>query len=84
MFATIRYVYVEKRERIKFEVFARKVDFANALIERVNNICGFELKPKRFGFAKKVLVEVPPYELEQMQEDYVDRMEERKKNEQKN
>ena len=84
MFATIRYIYIEKRERIKFEVFARKVEFANTLIERVNNICGYELKPKRFGFAKKVLVKIPPYELEQMQEDYVDRMEEQKKNERKN
>lgn len=76
MFAINRYIYVDKKKRVKFEVFARKVEFANALIERVNKLGSYFLKPKRFFFMKQVLVECPPYELETMQDDYVSRMEE--------
>lgn len=83
MYRTNRFVYIDRKEKLKFEVFARHVEFANGLIERVNKACRYNLKQKRFGFARRVLVEIPPYELEMLQQDYVERME-AKANEPKN
>lgn len=82
MYQTNRYVYVDRKRKIMFEVFAHKVEFADGLIERMNKLQNLNLKHKLFGFCKRVLVNEPPYELELMQEDYVDKLEE--KNERKN
>lgn len=75
MYQTNRFVYIDKKRKLMFEVFARKVEFADGLIERMNKLQNLNLKHKRFGFCKRVLVEQPPYELELTQEDYVDRLE---------
>ena len=75
-FEMYRYVYIDHKKKVKFEVFARTLEFAEHLIERVNKIGVYHLKHKLFGFARKVLVDTPPYEIEMSQEDYVTRMEE--------
>jgi len=76
MFETNRYVYIDRKKRVKFEVFARKVEFADGLIERINKLGFYNLKRKFFGFAKRVLVDQPPYDIEMSQDSYVSHMEE--------
>lgn len=75
MFAINRYIFVDKKKRVKFEIFARHVEFANSLVERVNKLGEYKLKPKRFFFSKRVYTQYPPYELEMSQQDYVEEME---------
>ena len=76
MFETNRYVYIDRKKRVKFEVFARKVEFADGLIERINKLGLYKLKRKFFGFVTRVRIDQPPYEVELAQENYVNHMEE--------
>ena len=75
-FVINRYVYVDRKKRVKFEVFARKVEFADGLIARMNKLGTYNLKRKWFRFATRVLMEQPPYEIEMSQDNYVTRLEE--------
>lgn len=67
MFTINKYLYVDRHTRNKFEVFARTVDFADKLIERINKIGVFNLRRARIGFAKIYETEKPPFEVEQEQ-----------------
>lgn len=75
MFKIFRFIYVDRAARIKWEIFARNVAFADQLASRITTLGTYQLKRKRIGFCKPVLTEWPPYELEQAQDEYVDRME---------
>ena len=67
MFEINRYKYVDVNTRSKFEIFARQVEFAENLIERINKLGVFTLRRAKIGFCKKMVSEIPPYEIEQEQ-----------------
>ena len=62
-----RYKYVDVNTRSKFEVFARNVDFADKLIERVNALGVFTLRRAKLFFCRAMKSDIPPYEIEQEQ-----------------
>ena len=78
MFKINRYLYIDKNVRQKWEIFARKEEFADQLANRITALGVYNLRRVKIGFCKPVLVEIPPYELEQAQEDYVEECESKK------
>ena len=74
MFHINRYIYIDKKVRIKWEIFARDVALADQLAERITSLGVYNLRRVKIGFCKKVLTEMPPYELEQAQIEYVEEM----------
>ena len=75
-----RYHYIDKKVQIKFEIFARKVELADELAKRISIACKYNLRRKKLFFSKEVYAEIPPYELEQAQLEYVEDIEEISKN----
>lgn len=71
MFSINKYRYVDVKTRNKFEVFARDVDFADKLIERINNLGVFNLRRAKFRFCRKMITELEPYRIEQEQQETV-------------
>ena len=80
LFTIYRFMYVDKKTRAKFEIFARSVDFADKLIDRVNKITFYNLKRKKLFFCKKMMTELAPYEIELEQENNVREWEEQARN----
>ena len=72
MFKINRYHYIDKKCRIKFEIFARKDEFADSLISMINELGIYQLRRTKIFFKKEVYVDIPPYELEQAQLDYIE------------
>ena len=75
MFKIYRFIYVDKKQHIKWEIFARTAELADKLADSVTNLGVYKLQRARIGFSKLVMTEYPPYELEQVQEEYVQKME---------
>ena len=75
MFKINRYHYVDKKSKVKFEIFSRTTEFADELANRITKIGIYSLQRVKFGFCKPVLTEYPPYELEQAQAEYVEGLE---------
>ena len=69
MFKINRYRYIDKDSGLSFVIYARHIDTAYKIVELVNNTYGYKLHKKRMFFVKQIYVDVPPYELEQMQLD---------------
>jgi len=67
MFKINKYKYVDVNTRSKFEVFARNVEFADNLIERVNKLGVFTLRRAKLFFCRAMKSDIPPYEIEQEQ-----------------
>ena len=67
-----RYHYIDKKHRIKFEIFARKDEYAEQLANMISGIGIYNLKRTKLFFKKEVYVNTPPYELEQAQLDYIE------------
>lgn len=78
MFSINKYKYVDVNTRNKFEVFARDVNFADRLIERINNLGVFNLRRAKFRFCRKMATDLEPYRIEQEQEETVKGWEEKK------
>lgn len=62
---------------IRFEIYARKKEFAKKIVERVNKVTHYNLKPILFGHKKDWYCDTPPYELEQAQEEGIEELERR-------
>lgn len=77
MFAINRYRYIDTITGAPFDIFARKLEFAEELVGRINCMPQFKLRRKKLFFAKKMLTDMPPYELEQAQKDCVEEWEEK-------
>ena len=75
MFKIYRCIYIDKKVRIKWEIFGRTVEFTDGLAQRISNLGIYSLRRAKIGFCKPVYTEWPPYELEQAQEEYVEDME---------
>ena len=75
MFKIFRYHYIDRKVKVKFEIFARKDEFADQVAERISKIGVYTLRRTKIFFKKEVYVEIPPYELELAQLDYVENME---------
>lgn len=75
MFKIYRYHYIDTKVKVKFEIFARKDEFADQIAERITKIGVYTLRRTKIFFKKEVYVEIPPYELELAQLDYVENME---------
>ena len=69
---TNRYIYIDKKKKIKFEIFARTVDTADELANKMSIVTNYKLIRAKLFFKTPVLVEIPPYELEQAQMEYVE------------
>ena len=78
-YRTNKYTYIDVLSKGKFDIFSRTLEFAESLVNRLNNIGFQKLRRKRLGFCKKVLVTIPPYELEQAQLECVEEWEEKEK-----
>ena len=70
-----RYHYIDKKVGIKFEIFARKDEFADEIADRISKIGVYSLRRTKIFYRKQVFVETPPYELEVAQLEYVEEME---------
>ena len=79
MFKIYRFIYIDRKVRIKWEIFARSVDFADHLASRLTGIGVYSLRRAKIGFCKLVVTEWPPYELEQAQLAYVEDCEKKAK-----
>ena len=75
MFEINKYTYVDVNTRSKFEVFSRTLEFADKLVNRINNLGTFTLRKKKFRFCQKYTTETPPYEVEQEQDKTVSQWE---------
>ena len=84
MFQTNKYLYKDINTHSKFLVYSRSVEFADSLIERINNLGVFTLRRAKHRFCTKMVTETPPYELEQEQERTVREWEEKAKNNKNN
>ena len=69
-----RYHYIDRKIGIKFEIFARRDEFADELARRISTICKYNLRRQRLFFKKEVFVDIPPYELEQEEVEYVEEL----------
>ena len=78
MFRIYRCHYIDKKAHIKWEIFGRTTEFTDGLAKRISNLGIYSLRRTRIGFCKLVYTEYPPYELEQAQEEYVAKIEERR------
>lgn len=78
MFAIFKFTYVGRGlgKGAIFEIFARKAEFADDIVKRLNAITDYNLRRKRLFFKKKYLTDTPPYEVEQAQEESISQMEE--------
>jgi len=72
-----RYHYIDRKVGIRFVIYARKDEFADELSKRISKVFSYNLRRTRIFFKKEVYTEIPPYELELAQEEYVDEVEER-------
>ena len=70
------YVGRDKRAKVWLEIFARKQEFADKLIERLNKISDYKWRRKRFFFVKTILTPDEPYLVEQAQIEIVEKLEE--------
>ncbi len=66
-----RYIYIDKKKNIKFEIFARTVETADELANKMSSVTNYKLIKAKLFFKTSVLVEIPPYELEQAQMEYI-------------
>ena len=67
MFKINKYRYVDVKTRSKFDIFARNVEFADKLVERVNALGVFNLRRAKIFFCRAMISDIPPYEIEQEQ-----------------
>ena len=72
MFKIYRFLYIDRRVRLKWEIFARNEKLADELASRISKLGIYNLKKVKIGFRKLVYVEIPPYELEQAEIEYVE------------
>ena len=75
MFKIYEFRYKDKKSGLGFVLYARKEEFADELANRITNLGLYSLKRKRIGYKRKGYTDIPPYELEQAQEEYVESME---------
>ena len=75
LYRIYRYHYIDKKCRTKFEIFARKDEFADELARRISALGIYSLRRTKMFFKKEVYVKIPPYELEQAQTEYVEKLE---------
>lgn len=75
LYKIYRYHYIDKKCRTKFEIFARKDEFADELAKRISGLGVYDLRRTKLFFKKEVYVEIPPYELETAQMEYIEHKE---------
>ena len=76
MYKIYRFIYVDRKVKIKWEIFARNATFADRLASRITGLpTGHSLQRAKRKFATLVVTEWPPYELEQAQTEYVEDLE---------
>ena len=74
MFKIYEFRYKDKKSGLGFVFYARKEEFADSLADRITALGIYSLRRKRLGYKKKGSTEIPPYELELEQEEYVESM----------
>lgn len=67
IYETYRYTYKEVMFKAKIVIYAREDKTAQELIDIANSHSFYKFVPVRFRFKKKCYIDVPPYELEQVQ-----------------
>lgn len=77
MFKIYRFRYVDRKTGIGWVFFARSEAFADKLAERISGLGIYNLRRTRIGFRKTYVTDIPPYELEMEQKDYVENIKER-------
>lgn len=75
MFKIYEYRYKDRKSGLGFVFYARKEEFADSLASRISALGMYSLKRKIIGYKKTGHTEIPPYELELEQEEYVEDME---------
>lgn len=74
MFRINRYRYVDTTNKVKFDIFARKLETAEKIAEEVNKVSKYKIRKQKIFFVKQMYTNYPPHELEQMQIDSVETM----------
>lgn len=67
MFRINRYRYIDTISHAPFDIFARKLEDAEEMAERINCMTQYKLRKKRIFFKKRMWTDIPPLELEQAQ-----------------
>ena len=75
MFKIYEFRYRDKKSGLGFVFYARKEQFADALADKITALGMYNLRRKIIGYKKIGYTEIPPYELEQAQEEYIDNIE---------
>lgn len=57
MFKIYKCIYVDKKSRIKWEIFGRTIEFTGGLAKRVSNLGLYNLRRAKMGFCKLVYTE---------------------------
>ena len=83
MFEINKFRYVDKNTKNKFDIYVRHVELADELAKRITDLGVFDLRRAKIGFCKKMVSDIPPYEVEQEQIKTIEEWEEHTKNEQK-
>lgn len=80
-FQIYEFRFVDKDTSMGLVIFARTEEVAIRLVNLWNDSQDiYHWKKKRFQFKKKVYTKIPPYELEQAQEDYILQMKRKTQN----
>ena len=75
MFKIYEFRYKDKKSGLGFVFYARKEEFADSLAAKITALGIYNLKRKTIGYKKTWYTDIPPYELELEQEEYVEEME---------
>ena len=75
MFKIYEFRYKDRNSGIGFVFYARSEVFADRLASRITALGMYNLRRKKIGYKKEYYTEIPPYELELEQEEYVEDME---------
>ena len=78
LFSINRYMYVDVNAHSKHVIYARNMEFADELAKRISALGIFKLRRAKIFFAKKLVTDIPPYEIEQEQLSTVESWEEKR------
>ena len=75
MFKIYEFRYRDRNSGVGFVFYARREVFADRLASRITALGIYSLQRRKIGYKKEYYTEIPPYELELEQDEYVEGME---------
>ena len=73
-----KYLYISRGSHSKFEIYARTIEFADSLADRITSLGVFNLRRAKIHFCTPTITEIPPYEMEQEQLKTIEEWEKKK------